>query len=163
MKYNQMATTCGIVCFIAYLFTIGIRYLYQGGKIQQIEWDMATITAGDYTAELKIDADGYRRWYDSVYRETNGDYEKDVAPALSLRTYLAKEIEEILTQDLNRSPLADATKSQVGRERVKGSGKPMDRVSIADIVFSFNNSALINALKTRGGHIANQNFDKMRA
>lgn len=50
-----MATTCYICCLIAYLFTISLRHLYQGGKIQQLEWDMATITAGDYTVEFKID------------------------------------------------------------------------------------------------------------
>ena len=31
---------------------------------------------------------------------------------------------------------------------------------IADLVFSFNNSALIHALRARGGFIALQKFDK---
>lgn len=84
-KYNKMATTCAIICFIAYLFTIMLRHLYQGGKIQQLEWDMATITAGDYTVEFPIDSDNYRRWYDQEYRKPGGDFENDVAPALSLK------------------------------------------------------------------------------
>ena len=33
---------------------------------------------------------------------------------------------------------------------------------VADIVFSFNNSRLILALRARGGAIAAQDFDKMR-
>jgi len=42
------------------MFTISLRHLFQGGKIQQLEWDMSTITAGDYTVEMTIDADDYR-------------------------------------------------------------------------------------------------------
>ena len=38
----------------------------------------------------------------------------------------------------------------------------LDRVNIADIVFSYNNSDLILALRKRGGFIAAQKFDKMR-
>ena len=34
---------------------------------------------------------------------------------------------------------------------------------IADLVFSFNNSALIHALRARGGFIALQKFDKAQA
>ena len=39
---------------IALLFTITIRYLFQGGKMMQIDWDMSTVTAGDYTVEFEI-------------------------------------------------------------------------------------------------------------
>ncbi len=93
-----MATTCYICCLIAYLFTISLRHLYQGGKIQQLEWDMATITAGDYTVELKIDEDGYRtQWYNNEYRKPGGDYENQIAPALSLKQFMSTKIEEELT------------------------------------------------------------------
>jgi hypothetical protein len=40
--------------------------------------------------------------------------------------------------------------------------KPYAGTKIADIVFSFNNSRLIHALRERGGFIVSQNFDKMR-
>lgn len=38
----------------------------------------------------------------------------------------------------------------------------MTEVKIADIVFSFRNTKLIEALRKRGQFIANQKFDKMR-
>lgn len=44
----------------------------------------------------------------------------------------------------------------------KGNRGPIDKVTIADIVFSFRNQALILALRKRGQFIASQNFDKMR-
>jgi len=80
-----MALTVAICVLIAYLFTIMLRHLYQGGKVQQLEWDMSTITAGDYTVEFKIGADNYRQWYNNEYRKPNGDFEHDVSPALSLK------------------------------------------------------------------------------
>jgi hypothetical protein len=43
-----------ITILIALLFLVQIRRLYQGGNIAQIEWDLATITAGDYTVEWEI-------------------------------------------------------------------------------------------------------------
>ena len=62
-----MATVAFICCLISYLFTIALRYLFQGGKIQQIEWDMATVTAGDFAVEIDIDPTSYGTWYTSVY------------------------------------------------------------------------------------------------
>ena len=40
-----------------------------------MEWDMATITAGDYTVELRIDPDDYRHWYNNIFRAPGGDFE----------------------------------------------------------------------------------------
>jgi len=46
----SLAVATGVA--ICLLFTISIRYMYQGGKMKQIDWDMATITAGDYSVEF---------------------------------------------------------------------------------------------------------------
>lgn len=67
---------------------------------------MATITAGDYTVELKIGEDEYRTWYNHEYRKPGGDYERDIAPAMSLKSHLTEQIESILTADLQRQALA---------------------------------------------------------
>ena len=48
------------------------------------------------------------------------------------------------------------------RRHTRRENKAMTRVVIADIVFSFNNAALIGALQKRGKFIATQKFDKMR-
>ena len=44
----------------------------------------------------------------------------------------------------------------------KAEGHQYGGTKIADIVFGYNNSELINALRVRGGHIAAQDFDAMR-
>lgn len=94
-------------CFICYLFTISLRYLFEGGKIQQLEWDMSTITAGDYTVEFPIKPTSYRNWYDHEYRKPGGDFEQDVSPALSLKRFLIKQIEEEMESQLLRNSLRE--------------------------------------------------------
>lgn len=73
---------------------------------------MSTVTAGDFTVELKIDGDGYRSWYNNEYRKPNGDFEHNVAPALSLKRFLTRNIESDLTEVLKRSPLHDSLQGQ---------------------------------------------------
>lgn len=166
LKYNQMATTVAIICFIAYLFTIMLRHLFQGGKIQQLEWDMSTITAGDYTVEFPIGSDNYRRWYDQEYRKPGGDFEQQISPALSLKKYICSVVATELTQDMQRSPLATSASTANGpapKSHKKKHGKePVTKIEIAEIVFSFKNQELIKALRKRGQFIAQQKFDKMR-
>ena len=53
---------------VAMLFSIMIRSLHYGGKIKLLEWDFATITAGDYTVELPIPETAYVEWYDNEYK-----------------------------------------------------------------------------------------------
>jgi hypothetical protein len=65
-----------ITTFISLIFLVQIRRLYQGGKITQLEWDMATITAGDYTVEFEIKEKSYIDWYDNHYIVPGGDYDK---------------------------------------------------------------------------------------
>ena len=114
---------------------------------------MSTITAGDYAVELKIDGDEYRRWYNNEYRKPGGDFENNVAPAMSLKRHIAEKVEEALTGDLKRSTLHEGDTSGV-KSHKKRDAEELSAVHVADIVFSFRNSALILALRKRGGFIA---------
>jgi len=59
--------------------------LYKGGKIQQLEWDISTVTAGDYSVEIDIDKHAYEKWYNRTYKASGGEYETGYSPALSLK------------------------------------------------------------------------------
>lgn len=52
--------TTGIL--ISLIFMIWLRYAAQGSKIKALEFDISTITSGDYTVELPIDSDDYKKW-----------------------------------------------------------------------------------------------------
>ena len=145
-------------CAIALLYSVAIRYMYQGGKIQQLEWDVATVTAGDFSCEFPIEKERYLAWKEDVYRASNGPFENGEAPAFALKKHLIKEIEENLTKWVEDN--------QWAREALWGAEKAATEVypgtKVADIVFSFNNARLIEALRERGACIASQDFDKMR-
>ena len=119
---------------------------------------MATITAGDYTVEFPIGPNHYRHWYNQEYRKPGGDFENGLAPALSLKTHMADVIEAQLTQDLARSPLhaaANGPDTGVKQHKKPENHAGITKVVIADIVFSFRNTKLIDALRKRGRFIAN--------
>ena len=76
---------------------------------------------------------------------------------MSLKSQLKSIIESTLTTELVENgqvkPLHTGTESSEALAEIK----------VADIVFSFNNWKLINALRKRGAQIASQDFDAMRA
>ncbi len=157
-KYEQMSLAVATAVLISFLFTVSIRSMYQGGKIQQIEWDMSTVTAGDYSVELPISKQAYEAWKANDYRKPGGDFENQIAPATSLKKQLKEEIEKSLDNWVRDNKWARDElygKSKNGKSEYEGT-------KVADIVFSFNNSRLIEALRARGQQIAAQNFDKMR-
>ena len=59
---------------ISLLFVTGLHKLYYGGKVEQLEWDLATVTAGDYTVEFDIEKESYNDWYDYVYKKSGGEF-----------------------------------------------------------------------------------------
>lgn len=154
MKYNQMCLVTATGVCIAMLFTVMIRYLYQGGKITQLEWDVSTITAGDYTVEFMIDESSYKTWLEQKYKNRAGD---DYSPALALKEEMITEIQKKM--DDYRS----ANQSELNELKGKGTKKDsFSKTIVADMVFSFNNEKLIHLLSARGQKIANLDFDGMR-
>lgn len=76
------------------LFLITIYFLKKNSKLKQLEWDIATITAGDYTVEYKISENSYHHFLNTVYIP----YDKDqgISRGESLKRYLKKEFESML-------------------------------------------------------------------
>jgi len=60
---------------ISLLFVIVLSKLYKGGKIEQLEWDVSTVTAGDYSVEFDIPRENYENWYNTVYKKSAGEFE----------------------------------------------------------------------------------------
>lgn len=136
-KEASLVTALGILSCL--IFLVAIYYLKRISKLMAIDWDVQTITAGDYTVELHISEKSYNWWLNNVYNVN--DRARGVSTGESLKTYLYKEIENTLTRYLREH----------GHEE---EGNNITEVKIADLVFAFNNQDLINLLKERGAHIA---------
>ena len=115
--------------YIALFFVVFIDYLRNVFKNQFIEWDVKTITAGDYSVELDIPEEMFEN-----FKQEFGDNPEGKPTIVAFRDYVVKELEDRLTK------LPDQ-----GFE-----DPPPERINIAMITFAFDNSALINLLKQRG-------------
>lgn len=70
--------------------------------MDQLEYDMNTISAGDFTVELDITPEMYQDYMDNFYtpigskekEEKSGEF---YSPALYLKKYLTKEVGDMLT------------------------------------------------------------------
>lgn len=138
--------------FAASVFAIVIYYFKRTSKLNQLSWDVSTITPGDYTLHYEITDEAYDWFIENIYKR-NGDEENGISAGMSFKLYLKAEIERILTEKLEemRRETPEECRSINIRE-----------VKIADIVFSFNNAQLINLLKERGQNIMYQRFERMR-
>ena len=140
-----MAVCTGVL--ICLLFFFSIRFKVEEGDVKEQEWDLATITAGDYTVELTITPEMYQLWKSENYDNQPAMRDGRIAPAAALKRYLIDEIEREI--------------DEVYKNGVTRPG--LDQIKISDINFSFNNNELIEALRKRGGQITANNFDGMRA
>lgn len=106
-----------------------------------IEWDVKTITAGDYSIEIDLPEAMFDKYISTKWDATTG-----LSKVAGFRDFLKQEFEDRL------SSLPD-----LGYEDV-----PVDVVKIAMITFAFDNAGLITMLRTRGSAIKNELYDDMR-
>lgn len=115
-------------------------YISSVFKNSFVEWDVKTITAGDYTVEYDIPKIQFENFCKSVYDGT-----EMISKASSFRNYIKEEIQRRLTE-----------LPSLGYE------EDVDQIKIASVQLAFDNAALVNLLRKRGLFIKQQKFDKMR-
>lgn len=53
-KYNKIALASATVTFIAFVFGALVYYMQKTSKLDMLDFDMNTITAGDFTVEMDL-------------------------------------------------------------------------------------------------------------
>ena len=160
VKYEYVIQAVATTVLISLLFVLVLQKLYKGGKIQQLEWDISTVTAGDYSVEIDIDKHAYEKWYNRTYKASGGEYDMEYSPALSLKRTMIDQIENALKQDIQRRK--SRGESNLDGRKTTEPKEMNENVAVADMVFSYNNADLINALRARGSYIALQQFDRVQ-
>ena len=62
----------GCMAVFVYLFTVVyFDYIHSVQKNKYVDWDVKTITAGDYTTEHDIDREAFDRWKDKYLDTEN--------------------------------------------------------------------------------------------
>jgi hypothetical protein len=147
-KREQAAMVSSLAVLLVCVYLIVLHYFKRSSALNQMEWDVQTLTPGDYTAQYEITEKAYNFFLNVIYPN---EKERGKSIGIALKEYLKRELENVLTHKLKE------LKEKPGSDNLK-----CDEVKIADIVFAFNNSQLINLLKLRGQHIMFQRYDKMR-
>ena len=112
--------------FISLFFVSFLDYLKSIFKNTAVEWDVKTITAGDYSVEVTITQSMWDTFVTTLY-----DPSLMKSKLEQFRLYFTKEFSRRLSE------LPD-----LGYE-----DEPVEKVNIALVSFAFDNSELINLLK----------------
>lgn len=130
----------GCVAVFIYLFTlVFIDYVKSIQQNKFIDWDVKTITAGDYTIEFDIGPDVYEKFKDRYY-----DVSNPITEIGQFKLFVTDELETILT-----------AMPALGLDGPEGDLAP---VKIAILTFAFDNPQVIDWLKQRGNAIKTENW-----
>lgn len=129
--------TCTAV-FIYFYATVFFDYIRAIESTKQLDFDVKTITAGDYSVEFKIDHAQYDFWKENYFQESN-----PMSEMAQFKCYVQHTLETRLSEMEN-----------LGYEEG-------DEIKIAQITFAFNNREVINWLKKRGKYIIKHQWEKV--
>jgi len=65
-KYNKVAFIVAIISFMAFIFGALMHYMRATSKMDQLDYDMNTITAGDFSVEMKITSKQYEYFQKNI-------------------------------------------------------------------------------------------------
>jgi len=119
-----------------------------------VEWDVKTITAGDYSIEFDITESFYQKFLEGRGKVNNPKIDNEVefewndskTHAENFRIWIQNQIE------LRMSKLPD-----LGYEE-----EPVEHIDVAVTSLAYDNAKLIGLLRERGDYIINEKWDKMR-
>ena len=113
-----------------------LRFFRRKTKIDYKEWDMDTVTATDYAVECKITSDMYHKFKQEFeVRLTMPRYENHKDEEYSLMYEFKQALRRSLEHQLTALPAV---------------GKELNKIEVAEINFSFNNTEVIKLLAERG-------------
>jgi hypothetical protein len=144
-----MGLMFGCVTVFVYLFVvIYFDYIKCIAMNTFVDWDVKSITAGDYSVEFDLDVSTYDKFKDLYFDKTNPMSENS-----QFKLYIQNELED----RLNDPEFPDQGYDD-GDEAAQQSRK-----KIAQITFAYENGALIEWLKDRGYYVKNEKWTKAEA
>jgi hypothetical protein len=140
-KRDQGLFVSCVGILISLLFLTCMYYLSKVAAIEFKQWDVGTVTAGDFTVEYQIPKKVWTKFEDQ-------HTDKSKAEGTYFEDYLKREFERIVGQQ-----------DSVLYPNLTGDQKP--EIKIANITFAFKNAKLIKLLRARGKCVADGQFRKL--
>ena len=148
-KEEGLVIACTAV-FLALFIINYFDYIRKNQEFSYVEWDVKTITAGDYTIEFDISPDFFDEWLD---QEAEGFLEQELRRTGKTYNARADAFRDWITAEMERrlSLLPD-----LGFE-----DEPVEEVKIAVTTFAYNNGEAIHLLRKRGNCIKSEDWKAM--
>ena len=127
---------CGIY------MVVYINYAKLVAKNDYVEWDLKTVTAGDFTVEFDITVD----FFEAFVQKHGKEKAADQSMGQHFRDWMHNKVEEKLSEMEHLGYVEPAPA----------------RIEVASTTFAFKNGGLISLLRQRGAAIQADKFDKMR-
>lgn len=75
--------------FIFLFAIVYLDYIKTCQELLQVDWDVKTITAADYTVQIKLEKKAYLFWYKHFYDSTN-----PMSENMQFKMYVERELEK---------------------------------------------------------------------
>ena len=164
-KYNQLTLVTVLTMMATFLYSLLIYWLQTTSKLDQVKYDLKTITAGDFTVEYDITAEMYETFLRDHYEPTGKNEVEEsgekYSPALYLKKYLAQRVGEVLSDSIKYKLEHDKHHTHKKNRKSKQEEKSIEersKIHVSDIEFAYNNAKIINLLKKRGTAITYLDF-----
>lgn len=114
-------------------------------KFTYIDWDVKTITAGDYTIEFNISKEFYKKFKKKYEVEKMHDSSSQSWAEFFVK-WITKEMETRLTASTDMGFFCESEQR---------------KIEVAYSTLAFDNRKIIHLLRKRGNHIKNEDWENM--
>lgn len=121
---------------------VSLDYIEVVQQLEFVDWDVKTITAGDYTVEFKIDRETHLRWQKRFY-DTRNPMSENAQFKLYLETELEERVNNMPDQGYDRPEKRDYRKK------------------LASVTFAYENQEVIEWLLERGTLVSSCEWQKL--
>jgi hypothetical protein len=138
----------GCIAVFIYLFTVVYYdYIKSVQMNTYVDWDVKTITAGDYTLEFDIDEETYAHWKKNYYDERN-----PISENAQFKLYVQNQLEARISAMPHLGIDNNLPVDQNGNQIIK----------VAQITFAYRNAEIVNWLQKRGTLIKTEKWQKVQ-
>ena len=137
-KYDHVSLLVATIMLIAFCFIVLIYYMQRTSKLDQLAYDMNTITAGDFTVELDINNTQWKKFLTEIYTD---EIKENYSQALYFKHYLKEQIENLVEIPVDENAQKNK-KNKKKRNKVKSEDDVEQKehnVKVHDINLAFNN------------------------
>ena len=153
-KYYKIANVQIIAIFIALCFLLNLRRIYHKGEKNYTEYNLETVTAGDFTVMWEIDKKTYELWEVFRVRKSKDGFPEfaDISEGRCFKDRVKNDVEKLLERFrkylIKNKETYEGDPKEINISEIEELKEKVCK--IADINFAYQNGTLLKLLMKRG-------------